>query len=156
VPSFFLQVRRGRKTFCQPTETSIGKFSLDSETFAGGEQYNLAMKNAQKYLEEIKSRLEEIEPYKIILFGSVAMGNSDEESDIDLIVVLDSEKISQNYEEKMYNKMLVRKAIRDISAEIPIDLLVYTKKEFEIIMNNKNSFFKEIELQGKVLYEKAG
>ena len=114
------------------------------------------MKNAQKYLDDIKTRLEEIEPYKIILFGSIAMGNSDEESDIDLIVVLDSEKISQNYEEKMFNKMLVRKAIRDISEEIPIDLLVYTKKEFEIIMNNKNSFFREIERQGKVLYEKAG
>ena len=114
------------------------------------------MKNAQKYLDDIKMRLEEIEPYKIILFGSVAMGNSDEDSDIDLIVVLDSEKISQNYEEKMYNKMLVRKAIRDISEKIPIDLLVYTKKEFEIIMNNKNSFFREIEMQGKVLYEKAG
>jgi uncharacterized protein len=114
------------------------------------------MKNAQKYLDDIKTRLEEIEPYKIILFGSIAMGNSDEESDIDLIVVLDSEKISQNYEEKMFNKMLVRKAIRDISEEIPIDLLVYTKKEFEIIMNNKNSFFREIEMQGKVLYEKAG
>ena len=118
--------------------------------------YNFPMKNAQKYLEEIKRRLKEIEPYKIILFGSVAVGNSDEESDIDLIVVLDSEKISQNYEEKMFNKMLVRKAIRDISEEIPIDLLVYTKKEFEIIMNNKNSFFREIEIQGKVLYEKAG
>ena len=114
------------------------------------------MKNAQKYLDDIKTRLEKIEPFKIILFGSVAMGNSDEESDIDLIVVLDSEKISQNYEEKMFNKMLVRKAIRDISEEIPIDLLVYTKKEFEIIMNNKNSFFREIEMQGKVLYEKAG
>src|SRR6056297_2563156 len=114
------------------------------------------MKNAQKYLDDIKTRLEKIEPYKIILFGSVAVGNSDEESDIDLIVVLDSEKISQNYEEKMYNKMLVRKTIRDISEEIPIDLLVYTKKEFEIIMKNKNSFFKEIELQGKVIYEKEG
>jgi len=114
------------------------------------------MKDAKKYLDDIKMRLEKIEPYKIILFGSVAMGNSNEESDIDLIVVLDSEKISQNYEEKMFNKMLVRKAIRDISEEIPIDLLVYTKKEFEIIMNNKNSFFREIEMQGKVLYEKAG
>jgi hypothetical protein len=29
----------GRKTFCQPTEMSIGKFSLDSETSPGGEHY---------------------------------------------------------------------------------------------------------------------
>jgi hypothetical protein len=33
----FFKVRRGRKTFCQSTETIIGKFSLDSETSPGGE-----------------------------------------------------------------------------------------------------------------------
>jgi hypothetical protein len=35
---FFFQVRRGRKTFCQSTVMSIGKFSLNSETSPGGEQ----------------------------------------------------------------------------------------------------------------------
>ncbi len=114
------------------------------------------MKSLQDYLDDVRERLKAIEPYKIILFGSVATGDYDEESDIDLIVVLDSDKISQNYEEKMENKMIVRKAIRDISEEIPIDLLVFTKKEFKIIMNNKNSFFKDIEERGKIIYEKAG
>jgi predicted nucleotidyltransferase len=107
------------------------------------------------YLEKIKERLIEIDPYKIILFGSLANGNYKEESDIDLIVVLNSEKISKNYEEKMNNKLLVRNSIWDISSEIPIDLLVYTKKEYEIIMNNKNSFFREVESTGKTIYERA-
>jgi hypothetical protein len=39
VPSFFLRGRRGRKTFCQSTVMSIGKFSLKSETSPGGEQH---------------------------------------------------------------------------------------------------------------------
>jgi predicted nucleotidyltransferase len=34
------------------------------------------------YLEKIKERLIEIDPYKIILFGSLANGNYKEESDI--------------------------------------------------------------------------
>ncbi len=55
----------------------------------------------------------------------------------------------------MQNKLLVRKCIYDISKKIPIDLLVYTKKEYEIIKENPNSFFKEISVTGKTLYEKA-
>mgnify|MGYP006301021465 CR=1 FL=1 len=50
---------------------------------------------------------------------------------------------------------MVRKCIYDISKEIPIDLLVYTRKEYEIIEHNKNSFFKEIDVTGTVLYEKG-
>ena len=114
------------------------------------------MRKQDIYLEEIKEKLRKIDPYKIIIFGSMANGEYDEESDIDLLVILDSEHVSQNYEEKMENKMLVRDALGDISSKIPIDLLVYTKREYEIIMNNKNSFFKEISNKGRALYEKAG
>jgi predicted nucleotidyltransferase len=110
------------------------------------------MKKHRDYLEEIKNRLKKIDPYKVILFGSVANGANDEESDIDIVVILDSDKISQNYEEKMEKKLFVRNAIWDISTEIPINLLVYTKKEYEIIMNNKNSFFRDIESTGKTLW----
>jgi predicted nucleotidyltransferase len=99
--------------------------------------------------------LKELDPYKIILFGSLSKQNNDEESDIDLLVILNNDKISKNYKEKMEKKLLVRNLIWDLSKEIPIDLLVYTKREFEIIMENKNSFFKELEKTGKTIYEKA-
>lgn len=114
------------------------------------------MSNKSKYIEAIIQRLQSLDIYKIILFGSCATDNCDEESDIDLIVILDSEEISQNYEEKMNKRLLVRNAIWDLSEEVPIDLLVYTKKEFEIIMNNKNSFFREVENTGQTIYERAG
>ncbi len=107
------------------------------------------------YIEEIREKLKEINPYKVVLFGSVSKGYENEESDIDLLVILDSDRVSQNYEEKMENKLLVRRSIYEISKKIPIDLLVYTKKEFEIIKENKNSFFKEIDASGKTIYEKA-
>lgn len=114
------------------------------------------MEKIDKLLEEITQRLKEIDPYKIVLFGSVSKQIDNEDSDIDLLVVLNSDEISQNYDEKMEKKLLVRNAIWDLSKQIPIDILVYTKKEFEIIMNNKNSFFKELERTGKTIYEKAG
>ena len=114
------------------------------------------MKKIDKLLVEITQRLKEIDPYKVVLFGSVTKQNNDEDSDIDLLVILNSDKISQNYDEKMEKKLLVRNAIWDLSKQIPIDLLVYTRKEFEIIMNNKNSFFRELEKTGKTIYEKAG
>ena len=114
------------------------------------------MKKIDKLLEEITQRLKEIDPYKVVVFGSVTKQNNDEDSDIDLLVILNSDKISQNYDEKMEKKLLVRNAIWDLSKQIPIDLLVYTRKEFEIIMNNKNSFFIELEKTGKIIYEKAG
>jgi len=109
----------------------------------------------EEYLPEIIEKLKKINPYKIVVFGSIANNESGKNSDIDLLVILDTETISNNYEEKMQNKLLVRKCIYDISKKIPIDLLVYTKKEYEIIKENPNSFFKEISVTGKTLYEKA-
>ena len=55
----------------------------------------------------------------------------------------------------MKNKLLVRKTIYEISKKIPIDLIVYTKREYEIIQNNKSAFYNEIENTGKIIYEKA-
>lgn len=113
------------------------------------------MEDYRKYFPEIIKRIEQVNPYKIILFGSYANGNFHEDSDLDLMVILDSPKIAQNYGEKMENRLLVRKKIYDLSTKIPIDLLVYTKGEFDIISNNESSFCNEIQNIGKVIYEKT-
>ena len=53
-------------------------------------QLNLK-ENEKKALRELKRRLLEIFPSaEIILYGSKARGDSDEESDIDLLILLDS------------------------------------------------------------------
>ena len=114
-----------------------------------------AVMQYEGFIKQITDELSKIDPFKIILFGSAASGNLHEDSDIDIIVVLNIEKIPQNYEEKMELKLLVRKTLREISKQVPLDILTYTKTEYEYIMNNKNSFFNEISTTGKVLYEKA-
>ena len=113
------------------------------------------IKTHTDFIEEIRERLKGLNPYKIVLFGSSAEGGRKRDSDIDLLVILDSDDICLSFEEKMQNKLLVRRSIYDISKKIPVDLLVFTRKEYEAIMENSNSFFREIDSRGKVLYEKA-
>ena len=108
------------------------------------------------YIEEIISRLSDLEPHKIVLFGSQASGTSGDDSDIDLLVVLDSNAISQTYEEKMAKKLSVRDRILDISKAISVDLVVYTKAEYEMLAAARGSFVGEVDTTGRVLYEKTG
>ena len=96
-----------------------------------------------------------LDPYKIVLFGSHAIETQGEGSDIDLLVILDSEAISQTYKEKMKKKLMVRNKIIEINERVPIDLIVYTKAEYEIMVKHGSSFLKEITTSGKTLYEKA-
>jgi len=108
-----------------------------------------------QYLEHIVDSLKNLDVKEIILFGSINDGHYDDESDIDLLVILDIDKIPQSYEEKMKMKLEIRKAIRSINREVAIDLLVYTKKEYEILKQRGSNFFQDIIKNGKKLYEKA-
>jgi len=113
------------------------------------------MEDNRKYLPEIIKNIRQINPYKIILFGSYASGVFSEDSDLDLVVVLDSLEIAKNYDEKMKNRLLVRRKIYELSRKVPVDLIVYTKGEYDIIAENGNSFYNEIKNTGEVLYEKT-
>lgn len=107
------------------------------------------------HLENIVESLKNLDVKEIILFGSMQNGHCDDESDIDLLVILDLDKIPQSYEEKMKMKLEIRKAIRSINRKIAIDLLVYTKKEYEMLKQHGNNFFQDIIKNGRKLYEKA-
>ena len=58
------------------------------------------MKLEKNILKEIKSRVKATEPdAKIILYGSYARGDANEESDVDLLILVDRHQI--DYKEKM-------------------------------------------------------
>ncbi|MCY3712563.1 MAG: nucleotidyltransferase domain-containing protein [Gemmatimonadetes bacterium] len=105
-------------------------------------------------MNNIVTRLLPLDPYRIVLFGSHALNRNRLESDVDLLVILDSEIIAQTYEERMHRRVAVRHCIPEINKEIPIDLLVYTKAEYEYLLHQGVSFLNEIEKSGKTLYEK--
>ena len=109
--------------------------------------------NINYYISQIVERLKQLRVYKIILFGSYAWGVPAKESDIDIMVVLDKDEWPKNYEEKMENKLTVRKIILDLSAQIPIDLVVYTKPMYRKFNELDSMFSREIAEKGKVLYE---
>jgi len=87
-------------------------------------------------------------PEKIILFGSYATGNPNENSDLDLFVIKDTDL------PRPQRTMQVRRLV--YGSMIPIDLIVYTPKEIDESKENIYSFVYEVLNKGKTLYERAG
>ena len=94
---------------------------------------------------EIVGRLTKVEKIlKIILFGSYAYGNPGKNSDIDLLVVIDKKEYPKNFKQRSGNYLEVSRAIRPIEKDISIDLLVYTKSEFEKFVELGSLFSRKI------------
>ncbi len=96
-------------------------------------------------MNETRSILEQIKkfnPKAIILFGSAARGEMKKDSDLDFLVVVDSNK---PFTDRM----------RDIRTQIrtntPLDLIVLTPREARELPK-KSTFFSQIMKEGKLLY----
>lgn len=85
------------------------------------------------------------EPEKIILFGSYGYGTSKKDSDVDILVIIDSKRRPVDL------AIQIRSAIR---APFPVDLLVRTPKQIEKRLSMNDFFTKEIINRGKVVYER--
>jgi uncharacterized protein len=101
----------------------------------------------EKILEIINKIAIGYNPEKIIVFGSYASGNPDENSDLDLFVIKETD-LPRPQRSVQVRKMLY-------GAMIPIDLIVYTPKEIDESKDNKFSFVYEVLNSGKTLYERA-
>lgn len=86
-------------------------------------------------------------PDKIILFGSYANGTQKEDSDIDLLIIQDTDLPIQNrgYE--------IRMSL--IGTMIPFDIVIYTKSEFEQEKNKSSSYLNSALKNSKLLYERS-
>jgi len=91
---------------------------------------------------------------KIILFGSYAKGNFTSSSDLDLLIVTDDEFIPKDYEQKSKIYLQISKKIRDLRKFISIDLLVLTNAMYEEFIKSNSSFAKELQNEGKILWQK--
>lgn len=105
-------------------------------------------------ISEIVKRIKRLKPVKIILFGSYAWGELHRDSDIDLIVILNKEGLPKDFKEKMDSYLSVKQLLRDMNKEIPMDIIVYTKGQWEKFLLLDSSFSKKIVNKGKVLYER--
>jgi predicted nucleotidyltransferase len=112
------------------------------------------MTDFMAFIPSIVASLQQVNPYKIYLFGSVASGNTTNDSDVDLAIILDTDKVHQTYDDKIKTRVRVRKSIFDVSCQIPIDILVYSRPEYQKLKEVNPGFVREIEEKGKVIYEK--
>jgi predicted nucleotidyltransferase len=98
-------------------------------------------------LKDIVSRLNKsYDPEKIILYGSYAYGNPTSDSDIDLLIIKDTDKRSVD------RFVEVKQIIYQPGRSIPISPLVYTPKELENRLKIGDDFVAEILSRGRVLY----
>jgi predicted nucleotidyltransferase len=95
--------------------------------------------------QDIVSTFQKFNPETIILFGSYAHGNPDEESDIDIIVIYHTPKRFLDRLEELYLSWDIPKAV---------DILAYTPDEFDQ-MKKENAFIHDALKHGRVIYERA-
>ena len=113
------------------------------------------MMDIKTILDNLVFSLKASDPYRVILFGSYANGNHDENSDLDLMVILDNHHVSKTYEERLNKKLFVRNLVLEMNRKLSIDILVYSKEELNILKRNGNYFIEDIEKTGKIIYEKT-
>jgi predicted nucleotidyltransferase len=103
---------------------------------------------------KIVNRLKEINPDKVILFGSYAWGDPHGESDLDIIVVTNDDIMPKNYKEKMEIYLKVSTLLSELKKQTPIDLVVHTRPMYNKFLKLGSAFSKEILKKGKILYER--
>lgn len=96
-------------------------------------------------IEEIKEKIiKAVSPEKIILFGSYARGEATEESDIDLVVIWDS-NLNPHKRNLFLSKLF---PMRDFS----LDIFAFTRKEAERLKGIAGTILYEAFHNGKVIY----
>lgn len=103
--------------------------------------------------DKIVTSLLPFNPDKIILFGSYAYGQPEKNSDIDLLIIITEEYLSEKSTTLKITKLKIRKALYEINKDYPIDLILYTKPIYSKFLNKGSMFSREIQQKGIVLYE---
>jgi predicted nucleotidyltransferase len=100
-------------------------------------------------IRDIKAAAREIarkfQPERVILFGSYARGNATENSDVDLLILINGKRVHDQ-------SIPISLAI---NFGFPVDLVVRSPEEFERRIALGDQFLTEISETGKVLYEAA-
>lgn len=98
----------------------------------------------QRSLNSIVQSLKEMGAQKIILFGSLASGEVDVNSDLDLFVLMPSAKAGKEWTDIIYST---------VEKKVASHIIAFNQDEFWKELPT-SSFLENI-MKGKVLYEKA-
>ncbi len=101
---------------------------------------------SKNLLDEITRRLvAELKPEKIILFGSHAWGQPNDDSDLDLLVI-----VAESNEPPTKRSTRAHRCL--IGMGVPKDILVYTRAEVDRHSRVYASLISEVLERGRVLY----
>jgi uncharacterized protein len=99
----------------------------------------------EEWLGEVTRLLvEAAHPEKIILFGSYARGDFDEDSDLDLLIILPT--VVDRFEEMIR----LRLVLRDIP--MPIDVIVYSRADVEERQHLRGTMLYHALREGRILH----
>jgi UTP:GlnB (protein PII) uridylyltransferase len=101
-----------------------------------------------RYLERIATGLvQAFSPRQLILFGSFARGDQNRASDVDLVVIAET---GEPFHERIGRAL---DACYRVAPELPVEVLVYTPREWEDMRREGNTFARRVLEEGRVLYE---
>ncbi|GAB4541911.1 MAG: hypothetical protein Fur002_11200 [Anaerolineales bacterium] len=95
----------------------------------------------------IQKVVAELNPEKIILFGSYAYGVPNPHSDVDLLIIMKTRDALKDRSWAVSRLLLPR--------PFPVDILVKTPLEVKKALASGDFFLKEILTRGKILYERS-
>lgn len=101
---------------------------------------------AETLPEAVQRIVQTLQPEKIILFGSYADGTSTPDSDVDLLVVMETD--APLVERHLAISRLLR------PRPFPVDILVKQPEEIQRALEGSDFFIREILSRGQVLYER--
>jgi predicted nucleotidyltransferase len=100
------------------------------------------------FLQEIVRRIvDTVDPAQIILFGSYAYGTPHKDSDVDILVIMETDRPRHK------RPVMINKALAGLL--IPKDILVYTPAEIDDWKDVPQAFITQILKKGVVVYDKV-
>lgn len=110
---------------------------------SNGHRRRVPVRDIRAVVEQIATQFK---PEKIILFGSYAYGKPKPESDVDLLVVMDT---------PLRNSDQAAQIVRAIDYHFGMDLLVRRPQQIKERVALGDSFLREISEKGQVVYARA-
>lgn len=124
------------------TNDQISKGQVKSESSMGFSQVT------EERLQEVVRRIvRAFDPQRIVIFGSYAYGEPGPDSDVDLLVIMESNERPAERATRISRVLRPR--------PFPMDILVRTPDELRYRLEIGDYFIHEIMDQGRVLYEQS-
>lgn len=124
----------------------MGEASVSAETEAASPAERRRAQLAAELARFLPIIVERLHPAMILIFGSFAAGHVGEWSDLDLVVVAESNL-------PFYQRL--SDVFKSVRPRVGLDVLVYTPDEWENLKQTRRFVREEIVKKGTVIYERA-